>query len=503
MTARPEAQELLDQVAREGDAGAVVITSIGGMGGIGKTTLAVAWARSLAPRFPDGQLYVNLRGFDPTGQVTTAMEALGDLLLSLGAVAVNVEESLETRSARFRSLLADRKVLLLLDNARDAEQVRPLLPSSPGCLVIVTSRNQLPSLVVREGAVPVRLDRMTDAQARDLLARRLGAVRLGLEPGAVDRIVAAAAGLPLALAIVAARLVVDPELGLDAVADELTGERASGGQPGPRPSVFDWSYELLDAPTARFFRLLAVHPGPELSLAAVAGITGLDRQEARRTLTVLVGASLLERRGPDRFVIHDLLRAYAVSRLDDLERADAEARLVGHYVTSTRNAWSVYGRPAVGELDPTTDLAEIQPETFASVDDTVAWYVRERAVLPAVLHLAIARGWDRAAANIAIDWRPMNQTIDETSYTYPHALAALAAAERTGDAVMIGELHRDVGPKAVRLGHVQRGQEHLEKARSMFALIGDRVGEANVLRNLAALSTVPRAAGLDHLRDGV
>ena len=222
MTARPEAQELLDRVASLGEAEAVAITSIGGMGGIGKTTLAVAWARSLAPRFPDGQLYVNLRGFDPGGQVMSPMDALGALLVSLGAPVGKAEESLEARSARFRSLVADRKVLLLLDNARDAEQVRPLLPSSPGCLVIVTSRNQLPSLVVREGAVPVRLDRMTDGQARDLLTRRLGAVRTGLEPDAVDRIIAAAAGLPLALAIVAARIAVDPDLGLAAVADELT-----------------------------------------------------------------------------------------------------------------------------------------------------------------------------------------------------------------------------------------------------------------------------------------
>ena len=510
MTSRPLAQELLDRVATQGEADAVVITSIGGMGGIGKTTLAVAWARSLAPRFPDGQLYVNLRGFDPSDQVMTPMHALGEMLLALGAPPVTVEETVESRSARFRSFVADRRLLLLLDNARDAEQVRPLLPSTPGCLVIVTSRNQLSSLVVREGAVPVRLDRMTDEQSRQVLAHRLGAVRLGLEPDALDRIVAAAAGLPLALAIVSARMAINPELGLTAVADELAGLRSDGRNPplsgwsaGERTdlaSVFDWSYDLLDEDTARVFRLLAVHPGPETSLPAIASIAGTNLPTARRITSTLVGVSLLERRGVERFVAHDLLREYAASRLAEPEKAEAETRLVGHYVRSTRHAWSAFGRPPVGAIDKLAELPELQAEEFDSVGQATSWYTRERSVLRAVLYVAIERGWDRAAANIAIDWRPMNQTVDDDAYTYPHALAALAAAERTADPLLKAELHRDVGPKAVRLGHDAIGQGHLEQARALFALVGDRGGEANVLRNLAALATVPREVGLDHLR---
>ncbi len=341
---RPEVQPLLDHVARSGDAGAVLITSIGGMGGIGKTTLAVAWARSLAPRFPDGQLYLNLRGFDPTGQVVTPMDALNELLTSVGEPAATTPESLETRSARFRSAVTDRKLLLVLDNARDAEQVRPLLPASPECLVIVTSRNQLATLVVREGAVPLRLDRMTNEQARDLLTRRVGVLRLGMEPLAADRIIAAAAGLPLALAIVAARLTIDPQLSLAAVADELAGPSGLGpaesglsGWSTEAPSddlasVFDWSYDVLDRETARVFRLLGVHPSPELSFPVIVSLSGLDRAAAQAAVSRLVAASLLERRDPDSFTLHDLLREYAITRLHDSERREAEARLVGHYV---------------------------------------------------------------------------------------------------------------------------------------------------------------------------
>jgi DNA-binding SARP family transcriptional activator len=511
MTARPEAQESLDRAARLGEAGAVVITSIGGMGGIGKTTLAVAWAHSLAARFPDGQLYVNLRGFDPADHVLAPMEALGDLLLSLNARKVNEQESLEARSARFRSSVADKRLLILLDNARDAEQVRPLLPHTPGCLVLVTSRNQLAGLVVREGAVPVRLDLMTEVQARELLAQRLGAPRLQAQPDAVERIVKAAAGLPLALALVAARLALDPSLDLGAVAEELTGVESqasrmsawSVGTPSDDlTSVFDWSYRLLDDEQARCFRWLAVHPGPELSRRAIASITGHDLVQVEAVISGLVDSSLLERRGADRFVLHDLLRDYAESRLADDERREAGSRMVGHYVRSTSNAAQAYGVPPVGELDPLADMHALVPETFGQPHEALDWYLRERTVLPAVLHHAIACGWDRAAANLAIDSHPINRVADVSSYTYPPTLAALAAAERTGDPVLTAWLHVIVGAKAVRLGEVETGRWHVDEARAFYARVGDRVGEANTLWHLADL-TAEREQQVEYLRAGI
>ncbi len=499
-TPRPAAQRVLDEIATRGEAGAVLITAIGGMGGIGKTALAVAWARDLAHRFPDGQLYVNLRGFEAGGRVMTPDDALNHLLGSLGAEKGPAAESLEARSARYRSMMAGRSMLVLLDNARDAEQVRPLLPGHDGCLVIVTSRNQLGGLVVHEGAVPVRLDRMDDGQARLLLTQRVGADRLGSDAGAIDRIVRSACGLPLALSIVAARLAVEPELTVSAVASELSGrgdgERLVGfaaehdDLSSVLSSVFAWSYDLLEPEEAQAFRRLAVHPGSEMSLQSLATLAGLELRTARRIADRLVAASLLERRSR-WFVVHDLLRDYALGLLTDEERVEAELRLVAHYVQTTRNAWEVYGRAPVGAIDPITTQVSVEAERFSDHPETVDWYLHERGALIALLRLAVQRGWDRAAANIAIDWRPMNQAVDTDDETYLYARTALEAAIRTGDDVLIAELHRDVGPKAVRLGLVAEGHAHLERARTIYEQLGDPVGQANVLRNLSAVGDMP------------
>jgi DNA-binding SARP family transcriptional activator len=495
-TPRPGAQRLLDEIANRGEAGAVLITAIGGMGGIGKTALAVAWARELAGRFPDGQLYLNLRGFDAVGRVMTPYDALNHLLGSIGAEKSPAVESLEARSARFRSMMVGRAMLVLLDNARDAEQVRPLLPGHEGCLVIVTSRNQLSGLVVHEGAVPVRLDRMDDEQARRLLTQRVGVDRLGSDGDAIDRIVRSASGLPLALSIVAARVVLDPELTLSSVASELTSEAGAGRLVGysaghdDLASVFAWSYDLLEPEEASTFRRLGVHPGSEMSLQSIATLAGLDLSSARRIADGLVAASLLERRSR-WFVVHDLLRDYALGLLTEDERADAEVRLVAHYVQTTRHAWSVFGRAPVGDIDPITSTLPVEAEVFADHHEAVNWYLHERDVLIAVLHLAAERGWHRAAANIAIDWRPMNQAVDTDNETYPHARTALDAAILTGDDVLIAELHRDVGPKAVRLGLTAEGRAHLEQAQALYERLGDPVGQANVLRNLSGVIDMP------------
>jgi Bacterial transcriptional activator domain/NB-ARC domain len=495
-TPRPEAQRLLDEIANRRPAGAVLITAIGGMGGIGKTALAVAWARDLADRFPDGQLYLNLRGFDAVGRVMTPDDALNHLLASIGAEKSPAAESLEARSARFRSMISGRAMLVLLDNARDAEQVRPLLPGHEGCLVIVTSRNQLSGLVVHEGAVPVRLDRMDDEQARQMLSQRVGADRLGSDSAAIDRIIRSACGLPLALSIVAARLAVEPELTLGAVASELTSESEGGRLVGysagrdDLASVFAWSYDLLEPEEAHTFRRLAVHPGSEMSLQSIATLAGLNLRSARGIADRLVAASLLERRSR-WFVVHDLLRDYALGLLTGEERAEAEERLVAHYVQTTRNAWGVFGRPPVGDIDPITSTAPVEAELFADHHEAVDWYLHERDVLIAVLHLAADRGWDRAAANIAIDWRPMNQAVDTDDETYPHARTALEAAIRVNDDVLVAELHRDLGPKAVRLGFTPEGQAHLEKAQALYERLDDPVGQANVLRNLSSVIDMP------------
>ena len=185
-------------------------------------------------------------------------------------------------------------------------------------------------------------------------------------------------------------------------------------------SVFAWSYDLLEPEEARTFRRLAVHPGSEMSLPSIATLAGLDLLTARRIADRLVAASLLERRSR-WFVIHDLLREYALGLLTDEERAEAEVRLVAHYVQTTRNAWGVFGRPPVGDIDPITSVTPVEAELFDDHHEAVDWYLHERDVLIRILHLAADRGWDRAAANIAIDWRPMNQAVDTDEETYPHA----------------------------------------------------------------------------------
>ncbi|HEU5108398.1 MAG TPA: BTAD domain-containing putative transcriptional regulator, partial [Micromonosporaceae bacterium] len=296
----------------------VLITAIDGTAGVGKTCLAVHWARRVAGRFPDGQLYVNLRGFDAAPPMAPE-DALRRFLDALGVPARQVPQDVEAQAALYRSLLADRRMLVVLDNARDAEQVRPLLPGSTGCLALITSRSRLTPLVVTSGADTMTLDVLSEREAHDLLARRLGAERVAAEPDAVDSIVAACGRLPLALAVVAARAA-QGGVPLGGLAAELrpAGGRSldalDGGDLATRVrAVFSWSYAALDAPAARLFRLLGG----------------------------LVGASLLGEPVPGRFALHDLLRTYAAELAttvdSEAERHDALRRLLDHY-THTAHA---------------------------------------------------------------------------------------------------------------------------------------------------------------------
>ncbi|MBO1413745.1 tetratricopeptide repeat protein [Streptomyces sp. FH025] len=330
-----------------GPASTVVITAISGMGGVGKTALAVYWAHQVAERFPDGRLYLNLRGFDPGSPPVDPAEALTMLLVALGEPAENTGEDLPLRAARFRASVAGRRLLLVLDNARDADQVRWLLPGSPGCLVLITSRTRMSSLVVRDGALAVPVDRLAPAQARELLATRLGPDRLAAEPAAVEAVLAACGGLPLALSIAAARVALSPGLTLSDVAAELApdGDRlaALGLDDGPDTdlrSVFAWSYQALSPDAARLFRLLALHPGPEISLASAASTAGLSVERTQALARDLREANMLTEHSCDRYALHDLLRAYAVDlpaeAVDD--RPAALGRLLDHYAHSAAAA---------------------------------------------------------------------------------------------------------------------------------------------------------------------
>ncbi|MEU5645936.1 AfsR/SARP family transcriptional regulator [Streptomyces milbemycinicus] len=301
-----------------------VISVIGGMAGVGKTTLAVHWAHQVADRFPDGQFYVDLRGFDPTDKALDPGEAVRDFLCALGVPRHRVPHGLDAQTALYRSLLAGRRFLVLLDNALDTQQVRPLLPGAPGCLVIVTSRDTLTGLVADHGAHPLSLCWLDAEEGRELLAARLGAARVAAEPQAAAEIVELCAGLPLALSCVAARLAAHPGFRLSALAAELRDahDRLDAIARGSAEvsTVFSWSYRALSAGAARLFRLLAGHPGPDLAAPAVAelaGHAGFDAQESARLLAELTRAHLVAELSPGRYSVHDLLRSYAAELGDD------------------------------------------------------------------------------------------------------------------------------------------------------------------------------------------
>jgi DNA-binding SARP family transcriptional activator/predicted negative regulator of RcsB-dependent stress response len=329
----------------------LVISAIDGSGGIGKTALAVRWAHQVADRFPDGQLYVDLRGFDPSAAPVSSAEVVSWFLDALDVPRERIPHSVDAQYALYRSLLADRRVLVLLDNARDAEQVRELLPGTPTCLVVITSRNRLTGLVVREGARLVTLDLLGRADAEALLAQQLGARRMAAEPAAVSVLVDRCGGLPLALAIVAARAAASSVSQLAEFVAELEDEHArldafdTDDALTSVRAVFSWSYDRLPPSAARLFRLLGMNPGPDISLRAAAHLADCSPDECSRVLEELVGAHLISKIGPDRFAFHDLVRDYAkelVHRHDgETERRAALNRLLDFYLHTAGNAAKV------------------------------------------------------------------------------------------------------------------------------------------------------------------
>ncbi|MGO9080416.1 MAG: AfsR/SARP family transcriptional regulator [Streptosporangiaceae bacterium] len=486
---RAEALRMLTELAAEAaHAGhAVVISAIGGTAGIGKTTLAVHFAHQAAERFPDGQLYVNLRGFDPAGPPMTPAEAIRTFLEALAGPTVSIPPSLDAQAGLYRSLLAGRRMLVLLDNARDINQVRPLLPASPGCLVIVTSRSQLTGLVATEGACPLTLDVLTDAEARELLARRLGRQWVASDPAAADELIQLCARLPLALCIAAARTVSQPGLSLPALTADLRDARGrldaldAGHAAANVRAVFSWSYQQLDKTGARIFRLLGRHPGPDVGARALASMAGLPRHEARRGLDELTSAHLLDEDAAGRFTCHDLLRAYAAERAeaDDSEagRRTATHRMLDHYLHSAYAA-AVLLDPIGGPATLAAIQPGVEPELVRDAGQALAWFEAERRVLVAAAAQALEAGFDTHAWLIpwALHW-----FLDVRGYWRDWAgteSIALAAAERLGDRTALAGAHQRFGLAQARLGSYHDAHVHLETALSIYRELHDRCGEA-------------------------
>jgi DNA-binding SARP family transcriptional activator len=314
----PELSQLSEMLSpRSKLPGIVVICAITGMAGIGKTTFAIHWAHRASSCFQDGQLYINLRGFDPSDPAVAPAEALRSLLCSLGVTAGDIPDSMDARAGMYRSILAGKEVLVVLDNARDVQQVRPLLPASPGCLVVVTSRNPLAGLAMTEGARLLTLNLLSLPTAREAIERRLGPDRVAAEPTAVDDIIELCGRLPLALAAVSARAAAHPDFTLASIAADLRRTQgrldafAAAGVAADARTVFSWSYHLLSPQAGRLFRLLPLQQAADITPAASASLLGVPPEEANRLVVELTNAALLTEHRPGRYFLHDLIRAYA------------------------------------------------------------------------------------------------------------------------------------------------------------------------------------------------
>jgi DNA-binding SARP family transcriptional activator/tetratricopeptide (TPR) repeat protein len=386
---------LRQATARQSD-GAVLVAAVSGMAGVGKTALALRWAHQVATRFPDGQLHVNLHGYDPSGQPATPGEVIRRFLAALGVPPGHQPSDLDSQVALYRSVLAGRRMLILADNARDAAQVRPLLPAAPGSLVLVTSRSPLAGLAAAEGAQVLHLDVLSAAAAGELLAARLDPGLVAADPDAVTELIRRCGQLPLALAITAARAAAsgwplaalvaelaagDDELGVLGLGDAATDIRG----------IFSWSYEQLTAPAARLFRQLGLHPGPDVSAAAAASLAGLPPAQARVMLRELADVGLIAERAPGRYALHDLLRAYAAELAQSIDpagdRQAATHRMLGHYLqTAAAAAQALDPGPEGLVLDPPKD--GVTPELICGQAAGLAWFRDEHQVLLGVTAIA-------------------------------------------------------------------------------------------------------------------
>ncbi|KAB1139434.1 tetratricopeptide repeat protein [Streptomyces luteolifulvus] len=494
-----------------GAASSVVISAIGGMAGVGKTTLAVHWAHQVAERFPDGQLYVNLRGFHPSDSVMGTAEAIRSFLDALGVPSHRLPAGLETQAALYRSLLADRRMLILLDNAHDTEHVRPLLPGAPGCLVIVTSRNQLCGLVAGDGAHFVTLDLLSEAEALAFLRRRLGAERVRREPAAAAEIVSACGNLPLALAIVSARAAVNPAFTLASVAAELRESRGSldafsaEAPVADARTAFSWSYNLLSPEAARIFRLLALHPGPDYSLAAMASLAGQRPGQTRPLLAELARAHLIFEVVPGRFGCHELLRTYAAelgqARNASDEPGPARRRMLDHYLHSTHAAERILA-PSREHLEPKPHAAEVTVLPFADQAQAAAWLDVNRPVLLAVIEQGTRHGSGEHSWQLAAT---LERYLDRSGRWQEQAAAqttAMTAAQCLGDIRGQAYAHRALGFVNGRLGNWEEADEHLARALKLFGEIGDPAGQGRVHRYFAFLANrrLRHDEALDHYR---
>jgi tetratricopeptide (TPR) repeat protein/transcriptional regulator with XRE-family HTH domain len=472
----------------------VLITAIGGTAGVGKTALAVQWAHRTAGSFPDGQLYVNLRGYDP-GQPLSAGEALTAFLRRLGVPGRDIPPGEDERGARYRSLLAGRRMLIVLDNARDTSQVRPLLPGTPGSVVVVTSRDALTGLVARDGARRLDLDVLAPAEAVSLL-RTLTGGRVDAEPEAAAALAAHCCGLPLAVRVAAELAVARPGASLASLAAELADQQqrldlldADGDATTAVRAVLSWSVRQLKSDTVRAFRLAGVHPGPDLDAYAAAALTGTSLEHARRLLDQLTRAHLIQRTSPGRYAMHDLLNQYArelAADDRDGERA-ALTRLLDYYRHAAAVAMNAL-YPAERDQRPEPPAATADVTWLTEPDAARVWLAAELPCLVTAVAYAAGHGWPEHAVHLAATtFRYLDSSGHLCEAVLVHE-SARSAARHSGDGAAEARALNNLAAAELRQGRDQDAARHLRQALSLSRQTCDRDSEARALGNLGVLA---------------
>lgn len=476
------------------------LTVVVGTAGVGKTALALHWAHRVTSRFPDGQLYLNLRGYDP-GAPVTADQALDRFLRALGVPAVRIPDDVEGKAGLYRSLLADRRVLVVLDNAAHIGQVRPLLPGGAACRTIVTSRDRLEGMMAHDGARRITVEPLPEADAITLIRALTADYRTADDPGELTELARLCARLPLALRIAAERAASRPWLPLAELIGNLRDESrlwdelaAGGGEEhdGVR-GVFTLSYRSFTSEAARLFRLLGLHPAAEFGTGVAAEAAGVPVPAARILLDSLVGAHMLEQTAADRYQFHDLLRAYATDAAHreepPVQRAEALSRILAWYLHTAHAvglAMRRWGRALTPDVLPA-------PATVPPIRDrgqAVEWCDLEVTNLFAAIRTAARSGLDTVTWQLAL-------AAAEAMHRMPSAdrraavTVALAAARRDGARQGEGELLAMLAETERTKGRFDEAAARAEEALAVFRELDDRHG-VRIILNLLGVTLLHR-----------
>ncbi len=475
-------------------ANGVVIAALTGMAGIGKTALAVQCAHQVADRFPDGQLFINLRGSGPSGPPVPPIDAVRGFLTALGVPAAEIPPDTGRQAALYRSLVADRRMLIVLDNALGAEQLRPLLPGSPECLVLVTSRNRLAGLATADGAHLITLGVLTKAESRSLLASHLGAERTAAEPMAVSDLITLCCRLPLALRDAASRAAAQPGMPLAALVAEMRGARRrldalETGEPVTSVRmVFSWSRARLGSSASRMFRLLGVHPGPDITIPAAASLAGLPPEEAYLALTELCDEHLLTEHAPGRYALHDLLRTYAaeeaLTRENEYDRRSVIDRTLDHYLRAAITALR-FIHPDRVQIARTSPQNGVTTEKIRGPRQAADWFEAEQHVLLALIRQAAEGSYAPYAWELPwiTGWYFQGEAIWRRLATAQES--ALDVAAGLADLTGLAMASEHLGWLRFLLGDIVSAARHWDDAAELARHL-----DARQFRGLASLSRV-------------